>query len=184
MVTWRDDERRIHSSTKSLFSSQKTIPSLKTKTETLGIKTKKKTLVFKTKTKAKTFKIRSRNVWRPRRKSRELHVCPSECKDSYSATRIIWSWQHWPSMSCYIRYGEEGAIVPYVDMATVAEESRLVRDRTTCQLDVYSPVRRSNTCRLKAWWRHANSGFDFCSCDLLHMAAMHLSTKFAGNIFI
>ena len=44
------------------------------KTETLGIKTKTKAknLVFKTKT--KTFKIQSWDVWRPRPKSRELHV--------------------------------------------------------------------------------------------------------------
>ena len=60
----------------------------KTKTETLGIKTKTKTLVFKTKTetlgiktktsvfktKTKTFKIRSRGVWRPKPKPRELHI--------------------------------------------------------------------------------------------------------------
>ena len=47
-----------------------------TKTETLGIKTetKTKTLGLKTKTKTKTFKIQSRDVSRPRLKSRELKV--------------------------------------------------------------------------------------------------------------
>ena len=42
MMTWKDDERRIHRSTKSLFRCQKRIPgpSFKTKTETLGIETK------------------------------------------------------------------------------------------------------------------------------------------------
>ena len=48
----------------------------KSKTETLGIKTetKAKTLGLNTKTKTKTFKIQSRDVSRPRLKSRELQA--------------------------------------------------------------------------------------------------------------